>query len=394
MTKRTAFIVFLCVLMHVSDVFGGFQVCYHKSKHGECLEISLNKGFSRTLSTFTWGDNLETVLPQDKTRTPYRLRIDLEGFDGTQINNIGWFLSKLSQCSNHHILDNLKILILDNGTSYKFNRLFFGLQEFSKHVESASIIYRHKGTQTPKAALEGFEVIEKGMARRVEKEGKEISLSPLEKPKEASEEDEEIVDDLRTLKEQVLRREQILEEEDLTQKWTDLKLHHSLPDWMNDREPFLGIKKQEDILDIHSDDLPEILLKSETDKHKFLSVRGASSEDIEGIISVCQKENISYLRITNSSCRPEILEQLVTLLTHKKMLIDVEEAFVDTSGTESLDLVKRFLTEAKKIDKLHFFTFSFPNSLASDIDPETRKTWGAADLTNRHIHILTHAGDA
>jgi len=96
-----------------------------------------------------WAERIDSLLPEEQK--PYHLALDLSSFDAGALENISLFLKTLSR-NNTRVFT----LTLQNGTSYKFNRVFEGVRDFFQNTPDACVIYHHKGTQTPAAALKGL----------------------------------------------------------------------------------------------------------------------------------------------------------------------------------------------------------------------------------------------
>ena len=113
----------------------------------------------------------------------------------------------------------------------------------------------------------------------------------------------------------ILEDERVHEKGALQKQWEILEEAKQHPTWMEERGVFLGIRDAKNILDIHVDDLP----KKIGPEVKLLSVCGvACLEDVAHMADLCISNEISYFRIVNSSCDPEILETIQALLDKKK----------------------------------------------------------------------------
>lgn len=224
--------------------------------------------------------------------------MDLKGFTGEDLLRIAFFLKTVSD--HYELQHRVPVLILQNGTTYKFNKIFSGVERFFKNMGGAEVIYQHTGKQTPASPYQSlrslssntlkqiFSQVDKGITENDSqsigtfKIGNEsLEVSQPKSPK--------ILRDL-------IQKAEFQEcRDELEGKWYRLE---------KKVDSFLGIKHYNQWMNIHYDSLlkTDVHLQEESlEQIVFLEIEGMRYGGGKALVEFCQKlPSLRAIRICNS----------------------------------------------------------------------------------------------
>lgn len=306
--------VFLLKLSVICFIFLGIPTCPFLAENSEhFFEIrksdmplpKITVEFSRRTTPISrW---LQEIEKETSHKEPVSISINLDGFSWQPLLSIADFLSALSKKGDVNCFTPL--LILRNTTSYKFNKIFSGVQKFFIETPNAVIHYYHVGVASPRAAqtklgylssqfqskLEDDSALQK-VPSPIKQSAQNIKKSPPKFVELGSLgvridcADESAKDILEMLQNVTLYDEVEDKTIGLMEKWQKL----SKEEW-----PPLGLTDLEQVKQVHiEDDFKEI------GSPLVLEVSGLLRDsDVQKVVSFCKNvSSIRCIRIVDSDC--------------------------------------------------------------------------------------------
>lgn len=308
----------------------------YKQMPAAVLNIETTKEKQRPICS--WPEKATSFFPDcDKT---YQIRLDLKGFDTGHLLYLSAFLEKISNDSD--LKKRVALLILTNGTSYKFNKLFPGIKSFFDNIEKAEIFYAHSGDQKPTSPATNLHSLSpetfENIFEKISKNSKDsvssdfsTNTSMVKIGKYASKisksKSPQILKDL-------IQKGTFQEyRDDLERRWKEVGERKA--------DLFLGLKKYSQYKKIHYDSLSDTI---ETPENIiFLEVGGMRYGGGKTLVEFCQKlPHLRAIRICNSYSSPDDLIELcqakITRASSHMASQDISESSQAEFDDENLDL--------------------------------------------------------
>jgi len=317
----------------------------------------------------------------------YKITVDLQNLSGGLLGNLSNLLKKLASSV---VKSYTPFLILENGTSYKFNKIFPGIKFFFENIPDAEIRYQHTGIQSPIAAATQLnslahiqEILDQppdyssGLFQKINDNLKRLTISESNSKKSISPRFLEISSDGNNFSKNTESPEKMLqiivncEELDqqikiIKQKWKGL----NMPEW-----PPLGLKIFSQFESINASKLNVYLKEKLIKDIVALEISGLLNDDLQKTIDFCElNPSIRCIILKNSNCFPQDFlnftsitntndDESNTLLKVDRInFIDVTTAF-SSNGTAN-DLEKVF-THQGQASYFKYFIY-FPASLQNN----------------------------
>lgn len=382
--------------------------------------VCLNKARDQKLSSFYWAQNLNILFSEDKAlkapqKPSYKVIINLEDFSSGSLNNIANFLVSLATTKT---ID-APVLVLENGTSYKFNKIFPGIQKFFQETPKAQVIYTQGGLQTPKAAREGLSSLsslKEFSFREMDKLTKQMkrltinSLSMLEDgtnifsfsewDSESDLEDQKGAVPKKYTTEPVVFLRTAVQYKELEQEIEELKLKW---DTLGRKEwPPLGVKKLNQVRSICGvSALCELF--DDSSKPIILEVEGLFEGEARKLADLChQKPSIQCVVVQNSACNPKDFKgfhitndnfekKTSDLLGEDKIrFVNVQTAF--KMERDSITNLCDYFERKHQKDSLNYFVELSPSpsddSAFQKLTPDAQKTHQLFWVLSDYLELL------
>jgi hypothetical protein len=113
------------------------------------------------------------VVPCQTTGKPYQLTVDLKDFYSDRLQNINLFLLKLSSLPDLIC----QAVVLENGTSFKFNTLSTGLKGLFQTPTVKKITYIHSSLSSPVTPSTKLKEWGRAAKLSLERDGNKLTLT-------------------------------------------------------------------------------------------------------------------------------------------------------------------------------------------------------------------------
>lgn len=421
---KTAVVSCIVLKLMVTPVLGvhGFSI----AQSGATLPDEMHTvKLSRTsIPTSQWSQNMTTLFPQDEVekRKYYKVVVDLEGFSKGPLSNISKFLSALSETPN--IRPFTPLLILENGTNYKFNRIYHGIQTFFHNTPNAVVCYYHTGIQSPCAVEKGLgslaavqQIIDQqlpvdnsspinqlahAIAELTLSDESSASSSPKFAEIDSDGRSPKIIKEVKTnFPAEMLQK--IVQYEEVEQKIMSLKERwDSLEggEW-----PPLGIKAPNQIKQIHIGSLEDFLRANHPESALVVEVSGLTrGDDVKSVIDLCWNiPSIRCLRIQDSACmlssfvgfcdpqseeEDEEPEEILLLNRDRIRFLDVQTAL---RGGADLSSLSEYSEHTWNIFTHYFVWIPLEDKRFESLELDAQKTHRLFGVFSEYLELLQSA---
>lgn len=408
-------VIFMVLQLAAVPVLGvhGFMIkCSDDALSEEMQAVKLSK--ATPTPTSQWSRNIDTFFCQDlpgKSKY-YQITIDLEGFSSGSLSNISKFLTDLAAATSVNLYTPL--LILTNGTSFKFNRIFKGIKAFFQKVPRAQVHYYHSGIQSPCAAEKGLSLLAsvQSVVNHATSGGAMDKLAleivsyklPDGEGKPLSPNFSEICDgsspgNIKTnFPTEMLQK--MVQFEEVEEKMMALRSRWDSQE--GGEWPPLGIKDLNQVKQIHIDSLGKFLKDGYLDATLVLEVSGLlGGDDIRKVVDLCWKmPSLRCLRIRDSACMlssfvefcdpqstDEDIESAESMLLDRNKLrfLDVQTAL--RGGADSTEK-SEYSGRRKKFFIDHFVWIPAEDNRFESLSIEAKKTHLLFEVLSGYLALL------
>lgn len=337
---------------------------------------------SKKVNTYQIAKNPALLFPDSSSsdaQKKYKLTIDLKGVDAGSLVNISIFLSELSQLSPASQPPYqtcqlfVPLLVLENSTSFKFNKIFPGITDFFNRTPEVEIQYSQLEPRFPRAAQKGFSTLEamqklpsyqplgspdplqkltEGVERLTLKApslpltlAKPLSpkfLEIISRKNEGPAAREKLTDFPAEMLKRVVNYEEVTE---LKEQWEEFA-----EEW-----PPLGVVRKEQIHEIYIDNFGAFSGKTDLTSVVVLEVSGLLNDNRQAqkVIDFCwQTPSIRCVRIRDSMC---ILPNLEGFFQSRKEKDGKETTLLGKEKIRFLDIETAIDADARPIDLPQYF---------------------------------------
>lgn len=349
----------------------------------------------------------KVISGNSQAQRKFKLIIDLQDIYSDSLMNITIILSKLGvdntspQPTSGVPRNFVPLLIIENGTSYKFNKIFSGISDFFAHTPKAEIRYSHTGIQFPCAAQKGLGTLSamchlkshpKAPADPLQQLTDKIaeltldnqptsSLTPKFSETISNKNQETTIQEQNTespaeMLQRVIKYEEV---DRLKERWENF----------SEKWPPLGVTKAEQITKIYIDDFDELSTTVGRTPLVVLEVSGLLNDDNQAkkLIDFCWKTpSIRCVRIQDSLCT---LSNLAGFFEVKNDKEGREIALLDESRIRFLDIKTALDAETRPTDLPQYFKnrkqMSFLNFLIWESPSSSVSESFSQELQNNHL---------
>jgi hypothetical protein len=334
--------------------------------------LRLDKEYDKKFHSSNWSSQINRLFDEHKEGDIWQVVIVLSDFTMNYLRNVTNFLCSLAQTKDVNCYT--PVLIIDQGTSIKFNVIYPGIEAFFRQVPKARVHYIHKGTKIPKAARtslgrlaplnEGVEysneislLCGKMKGLKLQEEDDRISRRPTYRDidLESGREDLSPTGDATAMLRAAVNCEELAWElKKLKKRWNDLHNSEWPPFSLKETTQMVSVVGAGELAQFRDQPLQPIVL----------TVEGLFPDEAEILPSICRvKPSLRCIIVKNSGCRPIDFGKFTE---YQKDDDPNEQGVMREDGVDFIDVETAFNTGGGSITDLesHYKKIDRPGSLS------------------------------
>lgn len=323
----------------------------------------------------TWRAQLDGIFPDPETKR-FKLKINLGEFNGLGFEGVNSFLSKItSRCPA--VEGRIASILLENGNSFRFNKIKGGLLELIEKNPGVKVEYIHIGKQSPAAPRRVLNSIN-GYELSFDEASGIFCLDPGESDG-SSVISLKLFQDLTSTEEGLEKKESL---ERIKKSYVDLT--------GEDLIEVTGIVEKTQVLEVYSDDLGRYDASGSI-APVYLKVSGMCGYNMGDLVSFCRRTpSVKFISFVDSALSIEDIEPLLQLFTGEGInMVDVRNAFGAYDDEDVFPQLRKFLEKKEQGACLHNFLFS--KLPVEESGSELATVQGKMRLLREYVELLEEA---